>query len=332
MKRGTTLARIAGDPKTLMLFILAVLNVFFALNSEAFFSIENYFNMLKQSAMVIMVASAATILMMTGNFDLSTGSTLALTGVVYTLLLSSGMPLAPAALLAMLAGSMVGLVNGTLVSKIEFPPFIATLGTMYVARGLALILAGGTPVRGEKIPLDVTILARGEFLGIPIPVYFLVLCVIVFIVVEKKSLFGKYAMTIGGNRNAAFYSGIDVGRIVFANYVVVGALASFSGVLMASRLAAGDPRVGVGFEFDCILAILLGGTSLKGGKGSVVGTLIGALIVAVLGNGLDMLNILTFWQSILKGVIFVMAIVINEKVLKNLGSGRSPVATDGPAS
>ena len=190
---------------------------------------------------------------------------------------------------------------------------------MYIARGLALILANGTPVRGEKVPLGVTTLARGDLLGVPIPVYFLVFFVIVFMVVEKRSLFGKYSMTIGGNRNAAFYSGIAVGSVVFWNYVIVGVLASFSGILTASRLAAGDPRIGVGFEFDVILAILLGGTSLQGGKGSVIGTLIGALIVAVLGNGLDMLNILTFWQSILKGVIFVFAIVINQKVLKNIG-------------
>ena len=236
------------------------------------------------------------------------------------------MDLLPAALLSILCGSSVGIVNGLLVARIEFPPFIATLGTMYVARGLALILAGGSPVRGERIPESVTILARGDWLGVPIPIYFLILFVALFRVVERKSLFGKYSMTIGGNRNAAFYSGISVGKIVFWNYQFVGVLASFSGILMASRLAAGDPRIGVGFEFDVILAILLGGTSLKGGKGSVIGTLIGALIVAVLGNGLDMMNILTFWQSILKGVIFVLAIVMNEKLLKNFGKSKLQTA------
>lgn len=319
MNRTADLHKAVRDPKTLMLTLLVLLNLFFALNSEAFFSLENYFNMLKQSAMIIIVASAATILMMTGNFDLSTGSNLALTGVIYSLFLSSGMDLLPAALLAILCGSSVGVINGLLVARIEFPPFIATLGTMYVARGLALILAGGSPVRGEKIPESVTILARGDLWGIPIPVYFLVLFVLLFRIVEGRSIFGKYSMTIGGNRNAAFYSGIPVGRIVFWNYQFVGVLASFAGILTASRLAAGDPRIGVGFEFDVILAILLGGTSLKGGKGSVLGTLIGALIVAVLGNGLDMMNILTFWQSILKGIIFVLAIVVNEKILKNVG-------------
>jgi ribose/xylose/arabinose/galactoside ABC-type transport system permease subunit len=327
MKLNGNFIKTVRDPKFLMLIILVLLNVFFALNSANYFSIENIFNMLKQSAMVIMVASAATILMMTGNFDLSTGSNLALTGVIYTLLLTTGMPLLPAAIIAILCGSLVGVVNGALVSRIEFPPFIATLGTMYIARGLALILANGTPVRGEKVPLNVTTLARGYFLGVPIPVYFMLFFVLIFTLVERKSLFGKYSMTIGGNKNAAFYSGIGVGKIVFWNYVIVGVLAAFSGLLTSSRLAAGDPRVGVGFEFDVILAILLGGTSLQGGKGSVIGTLIGALIVAVLGNGLDMMNILTFWQSILKGVIFVFAIVINEKVLKNVGKEKLlPVA------
>jgi ribose/xylose/arabinose/galactoside ABC-type transport system permease subunit len=319
MTRNSRFVRIVRDPRSLMLVLLVALNFFFAFASPTYFSFENFGNMLKQSAPVIMVACAATILMMTGNFDLSAGSNLALTGVVYALLLTGGMALLPAALIALACGIMVGVINGTLVAKVDFPPFIATLGMMYIARGLALILAKGTPVRGEKVPLAITTLARGYWLGIPIPVYFLVIALIVFLVIEKRSLFAKYSMTIGGNRNAAYLSGIGVAVVIFWNYVIVGGLASFSGIIMASRLAAGDPRVAVGFEFDAILAILLGGTSLNGGKGSVIGTLIGALIVAVLGNGMDMLNILSFWQNVLKGVIFVFAIVINQKVLKNIG-------------
>jgi ribose/xylose/arabinose/galactoside ABC-type transport system permease subunit len=322
MKKPRDYHKIVRDPKSLMLLILVLLNVFFAISSANYLSIENIFNMLKQSSMIIIVASAATVLMMTGNFDLSTGSNLALTGVVYTILLVGGMALWPAAVIAILCGTVIGVINGMLVSKVQFPPFIATLGTMYVARGLALILANGSPVRGELVPPGISTLSRGDFLSVPIPIYFVVFFVILFMVIEKKSLFAKYSMTIGGNRNAAFFAGINVGGIVFWNYLIVGVLASFAGLLTASRLAAGDPRIGTGFEFDVILAILLGGTSLSGGKGSVIGTLIGALIVAVLGNGLDMLNILTFWQSILKGLIFVFAIVINEKVLKKVGTGR----------
>ena len=175
MMQNDRLVRMVRDPKFLMLVLLVVLNVVFSLASPSYMSLENMLNMLKQTAMGIMVASASTILMMTGNFDLSAGSNLALTGVVYTLLLTGGMPLLPAALIALACGIAVGVVNGTLVAKVDFPPFIATLGMMYIARGLALILAGGTPVRGEKVPLAITSLARGYWLGIPIPVYFLVI-------------------------------------------------------------------------------------------------------------------------------------------------------------
>jgi ribose/xylose/arabinose/galactoside ABC-type transport system permease subunit len=183
---------------------------------------------------------------------------------------------------------------------------------------VALIIAKGTTVR-EHIPIEITTLARGNLFGVPIPVYLTVVFIVFFLFVEKKTTLGKYSLAIGGNKNAAFFSGIDAGAIVFLLYVVVGGLAAFSGILTTSRLNAGDPRGGFGFEFDVILAILLGGTSLLGGKGSVAGTLLGALVVSVLKNGLDMLNILTFWQSILKGVIFVMAIVLNEKILKRIG-------------
>jgi ribose/xylose/arabinose/galactoside ABC-type transport system permease subunit len=184
---------------------------------------------------------------------------------------------------------------------------------MYIVRGLGLVACNGRSIR-ENIPPGFNGLARGDFLGIQIPVYLIVLFVFVFWLLEKRSILGKYAMAIGGNRNAAFFSGINAGAVVFGIYVVVGALAAFSGVMMASRFGAGDPRSGNGFEFDVIVAILLGGTSLNGGKGSVIGMLLGAMVVAVLGNGLDMLNVLTFWQSILKGAILVAAVILNEKI------------------
>jgi ribose/xylose/arabinose/galactoside ABC-type transport system permease subunit len=318
MKQHRDSLHFIRDPKFIMLVFFIVLNVYFTLTSPTFFQLENYFNMLKQAAMILITASAATVLMMTGNFDLSTGSNLAFGSVIYAVLAQMGVPLLQAAAIVLLCGLVIGMTNGFLVSKMNFPPFIATLGMMYISRGVALIIAKGTTVR-EHIPIEITTLARGDFFGIPIPVYLIAVFVAFFFFIEKKTLLGKYAMAIGGNKNAAFFSGINAGAIVFWIYVVVGVLAAFSGMLTTSRLNAGDPRGGFGFEFDVILAILLGGTSLLGGKGSVIGTLLGALVVAVLKNGLDMLNILTFWQSILKGVIFVFAIVLNEKILKKIG-------------
>jgi ribose/xylose/arabinose/galactoside ABC-type transport system permease subunit len=303
------------NQRFILLMTLLAINVFFALVADDFLESSNYFNMLKQTAMIIITGSAATLLMMTGNFDLSTGSTVACTAVLYTLLATHGVPMPAAAGLVLLVGVVIGLVNGALVARVGIPPFIATLGMMYVVRGLGLVACNGRSIR-ENIPEGFNQLARGDFLGIPVPVYLIVAFVLVFCVLQEKSLLGKYALAIGGNPSAAFFSGIDARGIVFWIFVMVSTLAAFSGVMMASRFGAGDPRSGTGFEFDVIVAILLGGTSLSGGKGSVVGTLLGALIVAVLGNGLDMLNVLTFWQSVLKGAILVAAILLNEKILK----------------
>jgi ribose/xylose/arabinose/galactoside ABC-type transport system permease subunit len=319
-RRGLAFLR---DQKFILLATLIVINVFFGLTSRNFFEVSNYFNMLKQTAMIIITGSAATLLMMTGNFDLSTGSTVACTAVLYTLLATHGVSMLLAAIVAVAVGAVIGVLNGTLVARVGIPPFIATLGMMYIVRGLGLVACNGRSIR-ENIPANFSALARGTFLGIPIPVYLIVLFVVVFWIIQRRTLLGKYAMAIGGNRNAAFFSGINATAVVFGIYIMVGALAAFSGVMMASRFGAGDPRSGNGFEFDVIVAILMGGTSLNGGKGTVVGTLLGALIVAVLGNGLDMLNVLTFWQSILKGVILVAAILLNEKIFK--GVKKAPLA------
>ena len=307
------------DQKFILFLVLVGINLFFGLSSPHFFAVSNYFNILRQMAMVTITASAATLLMMTGNFDLSTGSTVACTAVLYTLLATNGVPLPLAGLVALAAGMAVGAINGTFVARFNIPPFIATLGMMYIVRGLGLVACNGRSIR-ENIPAGFSQLARGNFLGIPIPVYLIVLFVAVFWLLERKSLLGKYSLAIGGNRNAAFFSGINAGAIVFWLYFVVGTLAAFSGIMMASRFGAGDPRSGSGFEFDVIVAILLGGTSLAGGKGTVIGTLVGALIVAVLGNGLNLLNVLTFWQSILKGAILVAAIIVNRNVVVRPGS------------
>jgi ribose/xylose/arabinose/galactoside ABC-type transport system permease subunit len=285
---------------------------------DSFFQIDNYFNVLKQTAMIIIVASAATILMMTGNFDLSTGSVAAFAGCVYALLIKNGIELVPAGLCAVVVGIAIGIINGAMVTKLNFPPFIATLCMMYIARGVALILANGATIR-DNMPASIGYLESRDLFGLPIFIIFIIVALIIFVFIQKRTLLGKYALAIGGNRNAAFFSGINTGAIILSVYIIIGGLAGFAGVMSASRLSAGDPRGMVGFEFDVILAIILGGTGLSGGKGSVIGTFFGALVVATLGNGLDMLNILTFWQSILKGLIFVLAIVLNEKLRKNIG-------------
>ncbi len=320
MSEKKTRAGFAIDQKLILLGLFVIINVFFSLTSPNFFALSNYFNVLKTCAAIVITGAGATLLMMTGNFDLSTGSNIAFTGVVYALLSSHGIPLAGAAAIAMCGGILFGVINGALVGRFSVPPFIASLGMMYIGRGLALIIADGTTIV-KDLPSGIFALSRSSLLGVPSLAWFTLLFVVVFLVLQKKTLLGKYSLAIGGNRNAAFFSGINTGRIVFILYVIVAALASFSGVLTASRHGAGDPRSGTQFEFDVILAIILGGTSMKGGKGSVLGTLLGALVVAILTNGLNMLNVLTFWQSIVKGVILVFAILLNEKILSKVRIG-----------
>ncbi len=319
MNRRTGFSKLYRNPISIIVTFFIFINIFFIATAyDSFFQLDNYFNMLKQTAMIIIVASAATILMMTGNFDLSTGSVAAFTGCVYALLIKNGMELMPAGICAVVVGIAIGMMNGAMVTKLNFPPFIATLCMMYIARGIALILANGATIR-DNMPPEIGNLASRDVLGLPIFVIFIIIALIIFVFIQKRTLLGKYALAIGGNKNAAFFSGINTGAIVLSIYIITRGLAGFAGVMSASRLSAGDPRGMFGFEFDVILAIILGGTSLSGGKGSVIGTFFGALVVASLGNGLDMLNVLTFWQSILKGLIFVLAIVLNDKVLKSIG-------------
>ncbi len=304
------------DQRFLMLLVFIALNIIFGLISSNFFRPYNYFNMFRQAAQIIIVGCGAVLLMMTGNFDLSTGSTVAFSGVLYALLATVyGWSLPMAALVCIVAGIVFGIINGTLVAKFNFPPFIASLGMMYIVRGLALVTCQGQSIR-ENMPKNWSILARGNFLGLPIPLIILVFMLLIFMVITRKTVLGKYAMAIGGNKQAAFFSGINDKKIIFSIYIIVGFLASFSGVMFASRIGAGDPRVAYGFEFDVIVAVLLGGTSINGGKGSVIGMFLGAMVVTVLGNGLNMLNILAFWQQILKGIILVLAIIMNEQLSK----------------
>jgi len=270
--------------------------------------------MLKQSSALLITASAATLLMMTANFDLSTGSNLAFSGVLYAQLASNGLPLALAAAITLAAGACFGIVNGLLVAKYDISPFIATLGMLFIGKGLALVVCNGQSVR-SNLPDHFMSMMNGSLLGIPIPIIMAIVGVAIFWVLANKSLLGKYAMVIGSNKNAAFLSGINVNGICIWLFIIVAVLASLAGIMTASRIGAGDPRINEFFFMDVIVAIMLGGTSLTGGKGTVTGTLIAAMIVIVIGNGLSMLNVLIFWQTVIKGIILIVAVIFNEKIL-----------------
>ncbi len=296
--------------KIVIVGVLVVIVAVLAALSREFLTITNLTNVARQVAFVVITGSAVTLLMISGNFDLSIGSILGLTGMFSAFFVSAGLPLWISLFAATLIGTATGLLNGLMVVALKIPSIIATLGTMYAARGLALVITGGNSIHLGLGP-QFTLLGRG-FLG-PVPMLLLITVAILasFFFIESKTILGKYSFAIGGNRRTALLSGINVGSVVILLYVLVGTLAGLSGTLMASRLGVGQPMVGQGFEFDVIVAIILGGTSLEGGEGSVFGMLIGAFIVGFIANGLNLLGIHSFYQSILKGAVLVGAVLLD---------------------
>ncbi len=300
--------------KLVIVGVLFIIGLILTILSDVFLTVTNLGNVTRQVSFVIITGSAVTLLMISGHFDLSVGSVLGLTGMFSAFFVTKGIPLPLSILLSTMIGSFAGLLNGLMVIKLKIPSIIATLGMMYAARGLGLVVTGGSSIHLGLGP-NFTVIGRG-FVG-PIPIALLIMLFVLglFYFIETKTLVGKYAFAIGGNERTALLSGINVGSIVILLYVLVGTLAGFSGTLMASRLGVGQPMVGQGFEFDVIVAVILGGTSLSGGEGSVLGMVIGAFIVGFIGNGLNLLGIHSFYQSIVKGFVLVGAVLL-DRVLK----------------
>lgn len=290
--------------------ILLVLCVVFAVMSEEFFTYINIRNILRQQSMVAITAAGATFVMITTGLDISVGSTIALSGVVFAKLVQGGMPLLPACLIAILVGGIVGLINASMIVGAKINPVIATLGSMYAVRGIAYLVAGGTTI-ANGLPKNFNVLGRGYIGPVPIPVVIMILVYIVFHFVLSRTLLGKYTYAIGGNKETARLSGISVAKVMVLLYVITGLLTGLSGAIMASRLTSGNPQIGTGFEFDVIIAVFLGGVSTTGGEGTIVGTFIGAMIVGVLSNGLNLLGVDPFYQYIIKGIVLVLAVMLD---------------------
>ncbi len=310
------------DWKSVLLFgILVLVMVISSILTPKFLTVTNIMNVIMQVSMIMLVGSAATLLMISGNFDLSVGMVLALSGVMHAFMSKNGIPTNVSIILVILIGAGLGLLNGVMVAHLKITPVIATLGMMYVARGLAFIVAwidGGANVT-TGLPRDFEALGR-TMVG-PVPSYLLIFFVIIaiFYFIFAKTNLRKYAFAIGGNRTAAVLSGINAKAVVLVLYVFVGSLAAFAGVTVASRVGSGAPNVGTGFEFDVIVAIVLGGTSIYGGEGSFLGMIIGALIVGFVGNALNLLSVPFFYQPIVKGLILIGAVLLIRKLEEKLG-------------
>lgn len=279
--------------------------------SDRFLTVNNLLNVTRQVSINAIISVGMTLIILTGGIDLSVGSIVAFCGSITAGLLASGVAILPAVIIGTAVGACLGLINGLLVTKADIPPFIATLGTMTAARGFTLVYTDGRPITGMDEAFR--FLGGGYIAGIPVPVVIMAIIFITAYVVLKQTRFGRYIYAIGGNEEASRLSGIQTKKILLSVYTIGGLLAGFSGIIMASRLNSAQPTAGMGFELDAIAAVVLGGTSLSGGVGTIGGTLIGAMIIGILDNGLNLLNVSSFYQQVAKGAVILLAVFVDKK-------------------
>jgi ribose transport system permease protein len=288
--------------------------------SDRFLTIENGVNVLRQISVNLCLSIGMTLIIIAGGIDLSVGSVLALSGAVAAGLLKNGIALTPmdlalqfttlgAIVTGVAVGAFVGWFNGLAITRFKLPPFVATLGMLSIARGLTMLWTGGHPI--TTLGRDFGFLGTGAFLGVPMPVWAAGALAALFEFVMRRMRFGRHLYAVGGNERAAALSGLNVLRIKWAVYTLGGALAGVAGLLTAARLDSATPNAGVGYELDSIAAVVIGGTSLSGGRGSIVGTVLGCLIIGVLNNGLVLLEVSPFWQQVVKGFVILAAVAID---------------------
>ncbi|RIJ63887.1 ribose ABC transporter permease [Rummeliibacillus sp. TYF005] len=292
---------------------LLLIIIIISFMSPSFLTATNIFNVLRQVSISALIAFGMTFVILTGGIDLSVGSTLALTGAISAGLLAGGMDPFLAMLIGLLLGAVLGAVNGFIIAKGKVAPFIATLATMTIYRGLTLVYTDGKPVSGLGDSLAFQMFGKGYFLGIPVPVITMLIAFLVLYFILRKTTFGRRVYAIGGNEEASRLSGINVDRITIAVYSLTGMLAALSALILTSRLNSAQPTAGQSYELDAIAAVVLGGTSLTGGRGWIFGTLVGALIIGVLNNGLNLIGVSSFFQQVVKGVVILIAVLIDRK-------------------
>lgn len=292
---------------------LLILCAIIALNpvtKSTFLTQKNIFNVLRQISTNLYIACAMTMVIILGGIDLSVGSIIALSGCIAAGGVSRyNLPLFVALLLGLLVGIVIGIFNGLFIAKTTIPSFIVTLATMNIARGLAYVYTGGSPVR--VVTKEWQFLGAGYIGAIPTPVIILVIILIISIFILNTTKLGRYIYAVGGNAEAARFSGINVARVKFLVHVYSGLMAGLSGIVLASRMYSGQPTSGEGAEMDAIAAVVVGGTSMAGGSGTIGGTIIGALIIGILNNGLNLLNVNSFWKYVVKGLVILLAVYID---------------------
>lgn len=289
--------------------------------SDTFLTQENGLNVLRQISVNLCLSIGMTLVILSGGIDLSVGSVLAFSGAVAAGLLKNGLEIrafdvalqftvAGAIAAGICIGALLGWINGWVITRFRIPPFVATLGMLSVARGLTRLWTNGYPITG--LGGDFAQIGTGYFLGLPMPVWIAGVLVGLFVLITRKTRLGRYLYAVGGNERAAQLSGLNLRQIKIAVYALAGALAGIAGLLLTARLDSATPNAGIGYELDSIAAVVIGGTSLSGGRGSVLGTVLGCLIIGVLNNGLVLLAVSPDWQLVIKGFVILAAVALDK--------------------
>lgn len=284
--------------------------IFFSLLSDRFMTLSNFTNVLRQVSIQAIIAFGMTLVIISGGIDLSVGSVFALSAILMASVVKNGSVFL-GVLTALLVGAFLGAINGFIIAKGKIQPFIVTLATMAIARSLTLVYSEGMPITG--FPQSFRVIGRGEFTGIPVPVMIMFAIFGVIFYISNYTKLGLYTYAIGGNETAAKLSGVKVDIYKIIIYMISGLLAATSAIILTSRLNSAQPTFGTGYELDAIAAVVLGGASLSGGKGTVVGTLFGALIMGILNNGLNLLNVSPFYQQGVKGIVILIAVLLERE-------------------
>ncbi|WP_422484711.1 ribose ABC transporter permease [Gudongella sp. DL1XJH-153] len=299
--------------------VLLILVVAMSFLSDRFLTWSNIITVLRQTSINAVIATGMTFAILIGGIDLSVGSVLAISGAIAASLVASGMNIILVILLTLLVGLAIGLVNGLLISKGRLQPFIATLGTMTLFRGLTLVYTQGRPISifGSDTSAIFSKIGTGYFLGIPLPVYIMLVVFFISWYTLNHLKIGRYTYALGSNEEATMYSGIKTDNIKLFVYGVAGVLAALAGIIVTARLGSAQPTAGSGYELDAIAAVVIGGTSMAGGIGTIFGTAIGAVIIGILDNALNMLQVSSYYQDVAKGVVILIAVLLDRKQRKS---------------
>ncbi len=280
--------------------------------SDSFLTLSNLLNVTRQVSINAILAAGMTFVILTGGIDLSVGSVLAVSGAIMAGLLSTGKDLLVGIGGGIAVGALLGLMNGLVIAKGKVQPFIATLAMLTIARGATLVYTDGRPITG--LPDGFVWLGAGELLHVPVPIFIMGATFIISYVLLTQTVLGRYVYAIGGNEEAARLSGVNVTVYKTVVYVIGGLFSAVSAIVLTARLNSAQPTAGSGFELDAIAAVVLGGTTLAGGEGSIGGTLLGALIIGVLNNGLNLLNVSSFYQLVVKGIVILLAVLLDRRL------------------